>query len=196
MAESTNNKVRFGLCGVHIAKKTGDGAYDTPVAIPGAVSLSTKPEGDSEKFFADNGAYFTVVTDNGYTGDLEMALIPDSVKVDIFNWEIDKNGALVEIAGVQPNPFALLFTVDGDAKQRRSVFYNCTAERPETEDKTTEDKASPTTEKMPIVMIPEAIGGKKVTKLSIEPSTENQAVYDAFFADVLLPKFTDSEPSA
>ena len=188
----TGNKVRFGLSRVHIAKKLGDGTYSVPVPIPGAVALSAKPEGDSEKFFADNGAYYNIVTNTGYTGDLEMALIPDSVKVDIFNWAIDKNGALVEIANVQPNPFALLFGVEGDAKERLSVFYDVTATRPETDDKTTEDKASPTTEKMAIAMIPASIGGKMVTKLSIEPSDVNKAVYDAFFTEVLLPDFTEA----
>ena len=188
MAES-KNKVRFGLSNVHIAMITESG-FGTPIPIPGAVSLSCDPEGDSEKFFADNGAYYTIVTNSGYTGELEMALIPDSVKVEIFGWEIDKNGALVEIADAVPNPFALLFKVNGDAKNRDNVFYNCTAERPKTEDKTTEDKASPSTEKLPITMIPKNIGGKNVTKLSIEPSESNATAIADFYKEVLEPDFT------
>ena len=153
-----------------------------PVHVPGG----------TEKFFADNGAYYTCVTNAGYTGDLEMALIPDSVKVAIFGWEIDKNGALVEIADAVPKPFALLFKVKGDAKDRLNVFYNVTAERPSDENKTTEDSASPTTEKLAVTMIPEEIGGKKVTKLSIEKSEANATAYSGFYDSVLTPSFTEA----
>lgn len=187
---SETNKVRFGLSDVAIAPLTGAGAYGDITKIPGAVSLSTSPEGGTEKFFADNGAYYTCVTNAGYTGDLEMALIPDSVKVAIFGWEIDKNGALVEIADAVPKPFALLFKVKGDAKDRLNVFYNVTAERPKDENKTSEDKASPATEKLAVTMIPEEIGGKKVTKLSIEKSEANATAYSGFYDSVLTPSFT------
>ena len=111
MANEATNNVRFGLSDVAIAPLTGPGTYGDITKIPGAVSLSTSPEGGTEKFFADNGAYYTCVTNAGYTGDLEMALIPDSVKVAIFGWEVDRNGALVEIADAVPKPFALLFKV-------------------------------------------------------------------------------------
>ena len=51
------NKVKFGLSNVHIAKITEeDGAitYGTPFAMPGAVSLSADPEGETTPFYADN----------------------------------------------------------------------------------------------------------------------------------------------
>lgn len=186
----TSNKVRFGLSDVHIALLTGDETYETPIPIPGAVSLSADPEGSSEKFYADNGTYFNIVTNDGYTGELEMALIPDDVKIKIFNWEKDKNGAVVEIADALPNPFALLFKIKGDAKDRMNVFYNTIAERPKNEDKTAEDKAAPATEKLPITMTPENIGGKRITKLSIEPTEANAAVCKNFFKEVLMPDFS------
>ena len=70
----TANKVRFGLSDVAIAPITAEG-YGAPVPVPGAVSLTTDPDGSSEKFYADNGAYYVVVTNNGYTGELNMALV-------------------------------------------------------------------------------------------------------------------------
>lgn len=192
MANEATNKVRFGLSDVAIAPLTGPGTYGDVTPIPGAVSLSTNPEGSTENFFADNGAYYTCVVNAGYKGDLEMALIPDSVKVTIFGWEIDANGALVEIADAVPKPFALLFKVKGDAKDRLNVFYNVTAERPSNENKTTENSASPTTEKLAVTMIPEEIGGKKVTKLSIEKSEANATAYSGFYDSVLTPSFTEA----
>ena len=51
------NKVKFGLRNCYYAKATmgasGDITFGTPVAMPGAVSLSLDPEGESENFYAD-----------------------------------------------------------------------------------------------------------------------------------------------
>ncbi len=53
------NKVTFGLNKVHYAVITegedGTYTYGTPVRIPGAVSMSETPVGESTKFYADNG---------------------------------------------------------------------------------------------------------------------------------------------
>ena len=188
-----DNKVRFGLDNVAIALlKDDESGYETPVKIPGAVNLSTSPEGDNEVFYADNGPYYTIATNAGYTGDLEIALIPDDIKAKILGWSIDNNGALVEVADAVAKPFALLFEVNGDQKKRRNVFYSCTASRPEEENATTEDTATPTTETLSITMIPREINDKKVTKLSIELSETNKAVYDAFYTSVLEPSFAEA----
>ena len=77
------NKVKFNLKNVHAAKLTESVVqgvktytYATPVAIPGAVSISFNAEGESKPFYADGIVYFRSNTNNGYSGDLEMALIP------------------------------------------------------------------------------------------------------------------------
>ncbi len=190
MPTETDNKVQFGLQNVHIAALKDDGTYDAPVKIPGAVNLSTSPEGDSSVFYADNIPYYTAITNAGYTGDLEMALIPDSAKVIMGLGFIDSNGAFVEDADLVPKPYALLFEVKGDVKNRRNAFYNCSSSRPETENATTEDSTDVSTETLPITMIPKSIGGKNITKLSIPPTTANQAVYDKFFTEVIEPNAT------
>lgn len=187
MAEATENRVRFGLSGVHIAPRTGEGTYGAPIEIPGAVNLSASPEGNSDKFYADNIPFYTAITNAGYSGDLELAIIPDAVKAAIGLGFIDDNGAFVEDADLVAVPFALLFEVNGDAKNRRSIFYSCTAQRPSDEHKTKEDGTSVTTEKLSLTMIPEPLDGKNITKLSIEPSTENKVVYDKFFTAVIKP---------
>ena len=58
------NKVKFNLSNVHFAPlvEADDGtiSWDTPIPIPGAVSISLDPEGEPESFYADGIEYFIV----------------------------------------------------------------------------------------------------------------------------------------
>ena len=100
-----SNKVKYNLKNVHAAKLTEsvvDGvtsfSYDTPKAIPGAVSISLDAEGDSSPFYADGIVYFRTSSNNGYSGDLEMALIPEWFRTEILREKLDNKGVLVEKA--------------------------------------------------------------------------------------------------
>jgi len=104
---SKNNKVKFGLKNCHYALATldvdtGTVTFGTPVAIPGAVSLSLDPEGDNDPFYADDMVYYMTAANNGYSGDLEVALLPDSFRTDIMHETEDDNGVLVEDSTVEP----------------------------------------------------------------------------------------------
>ena len=164
---STNNKVKFGLKNCHYAKATLDPdtnavTFGTPVAIPGAVNLSLDPEGDTEPFYADDMVYYTTVANNGYSGDLEIALIPDSFRKDILKETEDSNGVLVEDSTVEPEHFALLFEFSGDKKKIRHCMYYCTAARPTIEGKTNEDSKEVQTESLEITATPLPSGLVKV----------------------------------
>ena len=131
---STENKVQFNLKNVHYAVMTAGGdtpAWDTPVKVPGAVSLSLEQQGELAKFYADGIVYWQSASNNGYEGDLEMALFPDEMLADI--WGATKeatDNVVVENAFVQPKSFALLFQIDGDQSNRLYCLYNCSATRP------------------------------------------------------------------
>ena len=49
------NKVKFNICNVHYALITvdedGEVTFGTPVAMPGAVSLSLEPNGEPSNFY-------------------------------------------------------------------------------------------------------------------------------------------------
>ena len=142
------NKVKYNLKNVHAAKlskgEEGNLVYTTPVAIPGAVSISLDAEGDSSPFYVDGIVYFRSSSNNGYSGDLEIALIPEWFRVDILKEELDKNKVLVEKSDVtETEKFALLFEFEGDEYGIR--LYNCSATRPSIESETKEDTIEPET---------------------------------------------------
>ncbi len=180
-----NNKVKFGLSNVHIAKITeadGEITYGTPFAMPGAVSLTAEPEGETTPFYADNIQYYVAVANNGYTGDLEIAMTPKEFLTQILGQEEDTNGALFESSDDVNARFALMGEIEGDVKKRRFIYYDCTAARPSAEMNTVEDTKEPQTDTISITMTPRS--SDKVIKAVIEPNETNQDVYDTFFTKV------------
>lgn len=160
------NKVKYNLKNVYAAKLTEtvkDGVttftYDTPKPIPGAVSISLDAEGETKAFYADGIVYFRSVTNNGYSGDIEIALIPEWFRMDILQEVLDDKGVLVEKSGLSDTvKFALLFEFDGDIRSIRHVLYYCTASRPSLESETKEDTIEPSTEKLSITADPRSDG--------------------------------------
>lgn len=148
----------------------------------GAVSLSADPEGDTSPFYADNIVYYTSVSNNGYSGDLEVAMLPDSFLTDILGQDTDSNGAIFEANDDVNSPFALMFQIDGDKKNRRVVYYNVTAQRPSAEANTTEDTKEPQTDTISLTMAPRT--SDKTVKCVMELSDTNTAAYNNFFNTV------------
>ena len=181
----TNNKVKFGLSNVHVAKITeqdGEITYGIPFAMPGAVALSADPEGETTPFYADNIQYYVAVSNNGYTGELELAMAVKEFLTQILGQQEDTNGALFESSDDVNARFALMGEIEGDAKKRRFVYYDCTATRPSSEMNTIEDTKEPQTDTIEITMSPRATD--HVIKAVIEPNETNQDVYNTFFTKV------------
>ena len=185
------NKVKYNLKNVHAAilTKGDDGTYTyaKPVAIPGAVSLSLDAEGESNPFYADGVVYFRSTSNNGYSGDLEMALIPEWFRTDILQEEKDSNGVLIERSDITESVyFALLFEFDGDQKAIRHVMYNCTASRPTIESQTKESSIEPGTETLSIAADPREDGLVK-SRTGDDTST---ATYNNWYKNVYVPSAT------
>lgn len=192
MPTTAENKIKFGLCNVFYAKATiaadGSATYQTPVAIPGAVSLSMDPQGENSPFYADNIVYYVSSANTGYEGDLEIAKVPDSFKKDILGYVEDTKQVLVEDAGAEAVHFALLFQFEGDVKATKHVLYNCTATRPGVASQTKEDTTEPQTESMTLTAttIYNAALDKHVVKAEAGPNADattysgwNSAVYQS-----------------
>lgn len=179
------NTVKFGLSNIHIAKLTEeDGVitYGTPFKLPGAVSLSIDPEGETVAFYADNIKYYVSTNNNGYAGELEVALITEQVLTEILGQVRDVNGAIFESADDVNSRFALMFEGKGDKAGRRFCYYDCTLARPSSEMGTTEESAEPETDTLSITMAPRKTDN--IVKCVIEPSETNKEIYDSFFDEV------------
>ena len=189
------NKVKFNICNVHYALITvdedGDITFGTPVAMPGAVSLSLEPNGEPSNFYADGYAYYTISNNMGYEGDLELAMVPESFRTDVLKESLDDNSVLVESANVETANFALLFEFDGDVKKIRHVLYNCSAARPNIESATNEEEIEVQTETLAITAAPLANG---YVKARTGDSTTD-TVYTGWYSSVYMPTVADPEAS-
>ena len=152
------NKVTFGIKNVYYAVATPDQdgvlSYASPVAIPGARSLSLAASGDDTKWYADDGIYFSTSANNGYEGDLAVAMLPDSFRTDVLGEELDTKGFYVEKAGASTVEFALLFEFNVDDDATRHCMYRCTAKRPDVASSTVEDTIEPNEETITITAMP------------------------------------------
>ncbi len=187
---SDKNKVKFGLSNVHVAKITkndeGGITYGTPFKIPGAVNLSLDAEGDNEPFYADNIKYFESYANNGYSGEIEIAKLPDEFLTQILGQKVDSIGGIVENVNDIISPFAFMYQIEGDQSGTRFCYYNTTVSRPSTEAATTEDTKTPNTDTLSITTSARETDGQVRYKLPL--SDTNKEEYDSFFDEVPEPK--------
>ncbi|MBQ9955294.1 MAG: hypothetical protein IJO87_07685 [Eggerthellaceae bacterium] len=185
------NKVRFGLEKAYYALIQEDGTYSAPKHLNGAVALSLNAEGDTSNFYAENMAYYTLSTNSGYTGELELAFFEDDDAMALLGEKKAANGVIYEDAAAQPAPFVLLFQTLGNVNDKRYAMYNCTLSRPSLEANTTSDTTDPDTTTLSFTAIPAEIeidgASVKVTKGVIENTEAGKAIYDAWYTEVQLP---------
>lgn len=192
---NNKNKVKFGLKNCHYAVATlaenGNISFGKPVAMPGAVSLSLDAEGDNNPFYADDSVYYMVSNNNGYSGDFELALIPESFLTDVMHETEDANGVMVENKDVEPEHFALLFEFSGDQRKIRHCMYYCSATRPSVTGSTKEDSTEVQTETLSLTVSPLPSG---IVKVKTGTNTKEET-YNNWYKSVYQPS-ASSEPGA
>lgn len=196
MSDPVKNKIKYGISKLYYAiatidEDTNTATYATPVAWPGAVSLSLDAEGDTSPFYADNIIYYTGVANNGYSGDLETALVPESFRTSVLGETADAKGVLIERANVEPVHFALLFEFQGDQRATKHVLYNCVASRPTTEGSTKEDTIEPQTETVTITATPIHNATLNADIVKARTATNTDSTTDTgWYSAVYLPTLT------
>ena len=175
------NRVKFGLCNVHVWPIITDDStgttYGETIKVEGGVKISFKPEGSTNPFYADNVTYHNAVANNGYSGSLEIALILDEILTKILSQTEDtEDGTITETASDKNVAFAMAFQFEGDKKATRHIFYKCNASRPAIEGETIGDKTEPNTDTLDINVIPRISDQKIKTKVE-----QGKLAYDSFF---------------
>ena len=182
------HKVKFGLNKIHYAKITsydeeGVPTFAKPVRIPGAVSLSIDAEGEASNFYADDGVYYVINNNSGYTGDLEIALVPLEFATDILGEKLDEKGVLTETNTAEVSQFALLFEFSGDKNKIRHCLFCCSASRPATESSTIEDEKEVKTETLSLTAT--ALNSGLVKTKTCEKT--DAEVYENWYKTVYMP---------
>lgn len=176
------NKVKYGLKNVHYAVATETGGtltYATPVPVPGGVSITLEPKGEKAEFYADDGLYFSVESNQGYEGSLEMALMPDAFRIAVLGDRLDQNEGLFEDVNARPKQIALLFEFNGDVNATRHVLYYVHVRRPALTSTTTAAAVEVGTETLNLIASPAP--GTGFVKAKLEAGKTG---YSSFFTDV------------
>ena len=153
------NKITYGLSNAHIwpitsTSDAGVPTYGTIINLPGATELSLDAEGSSDPFYADDKVYYQGTANNGYSGSITLADLPDAFLETIMRESVDANGAHIENSDIEPLEFAIAFEFKGDANKRRHLFYRCKATRPSVGSSTKEDSISPNTQELSFTAMP------------------------------------------
>lgn len=152
-------KVKFGLSNVHIfpiesTDEDGKPTYGTSFRLPGAVSITVEPAGNSTTFHGDNGVYFQTGSNSGYTGSLEVALVTDEWREKILGQTKDANGVMIEKSTDRSTEFAMTYQVENDVSNSKRIFYRCSATRPGDSNQTVTDTVTVQTEEFDFAAMP------------------------------------------
>ena len=186
------NKIKYGIKNVFYAVGTpntsGSMTYGTPVALPGAVNISLDAQGDNTTFYADNIAYWVGNGNNGYSGTLELARIPDSFKKDVLGMVLDNKNVLVEDMNAPIVHFALLFQFEGDDKATKHVMYNCTCSRAAEAGSTKNESIEPQTETLNIEAKSIYVSGLDTDIVKAEANADSDSTtYAGWTSTVYIP---------
>lgn len=187
------NKVKYGLKKAYYSVVTISGStvsFGTPKALPGAVSITLEPQGESYEFYADDGVYYDTNANTGYDGTLELAMIPESFEKDCLGVTVDSDGLIVETADDEAGYFALLFEFTGDDHAIRHCLYYCKASRPNQDGETKGEAVEVKTDELPVRARP--VPGVGVVKAKTSENTDSDR-YDSWYTTVALPNFDTSE---
>lgn len=174
---ATENKVHYDLTNVHVAPLTmdleaGTVTFGTPKRLLGAISMDLSAQGESVKLRADGMDYYVAESNNGYAGDLNIAMVPDWFRQEYIGDTLsEKDKVLVENAQATAKPFALLYEFLGDVSHRRHCLYNTTAARPNIKGENKDNQKEPDTEALSLTARPLPDGKVKASTTADTPSS-------------------------
>lgn len=184
------NKIKYGLSNAVVwpilsVDTDGKPTYGESIRVPGSVNLTLDPEGTTEPFYADNVVYYLAAANNGYTGALEIALVPDEFKTEILGQRIDDNGVAVESTNDKTREFAMAFQFEGDQHATRYLFPRVASGRTAVTGSTKEENITPQTEELALTVMGRI--DNNIAKLYVE---QDNPAYVTWLEEPYEPTFT------
>ena len=182
-------KVMFGVSKLHVGEYTvatnRTVTLGTPYALPGTVRIAMEPQSSLEEFYADNGVYWSGYSDNGYEGEIENALFPDSFKTRFLNYQSVPGGGIAQVRGKKVPKVYFMFQAETDADARRGIVYNVSLGEINREYSTTEDTTTPATATLPF-----KVNGDLGTGIVKAAYPKTSSVYTTMFTNPPVPALT------
>lgn len=185
------NKVEYGLSNVHVGTFTeADGVVTlgTPSKVPGAVGLTLEADSELYQFFADDVVYYSDYSDNGESGELTMALFPDTFKTQFLGYLTLDDGGVAKVKGAKTKNMYIVFEGNGDKNKRRHILYNVAPGAITREYRTVEGQKEAMTEVMPVTVNGDNASG--IVKVSYN---EGDTGYATLFTTPPVPKLPTVE---
>ena len=157
----------------------GDGTptFSAPKSYPGAVNMTLDAEGEQSIFYADNIAYYVTNSNNGYTGELEMAYLYDWFETEYLGNKESQEGMIVETSDVPTQMAYIMFQFEGDVNATKYIIYNATFSRPSLEGSTQEDTTEPNTTTIPFTSVPLVTEFGKIVRAKVPSTASNYATF-------------------
>lgn len=185
------NKVEFGIENLHISiYDESQFKYGNLEKISGITSMKLSAKSEIKNIYADNGVYYSIGSNVGYEGELQIYNFDNEFKKKYFGFSEDANGVLLEPSVLKIPVVALAFKVLGDVKDRVSVLYKCTFSKPDFEWKTLEEKIDVQVMKIKFKATPQEFIG--FDKKIIQASTIEDKIKEKWFTEVYKPVKTKS----
>ena len=183
-------RIRYGIKNVYYAVATegagGALTYATPVAIPGAKSISLDAQGESVDEYADNVTWWHGDVNNGYSGTLEFedTAAAETFIVTVLSQTKDSTTGLVtEKSSDQQKEFALgfEFTLDGGTETGKRIWMlRSKISRPQISGSTKEANVAAQTQTVNLTCMPRANDEKVKTS-----AISTDSVYTNWFTAVV-----------
>lgn len=169
--------------------------YNTPIASPGARSMTPTVDQALTRLYADNDTYFVKVGKKETSGEYGAYYFPKSYSTDVLGYKGTTAGGITD-TGVN-KPHALMYiqkVVDKDTREvteELTILYNVIGSAIQEEAITDESEISETEFVMPFIATPSSFvkddDGVPVTMYKITKTEANASLFDTFKTVVLLP---------
>lgn len=178
------SEIHFGVENCYFSVLAA-GEYNTPVAMPGAVAMSVKPDTEIVTTNVRTNSKTIVERPIGFADrckniSLEVVSLPCEFLTQILNYEIDNNGVLIE-KKQQKVVFALLYETRKNGKRVRHLMSECVCNKPEYDCTTLSNTTSVNTRKLNIVSYPNLVTGTYGKAIS---ENENETIFDDWFCKI------------